>query len=284
MASENLRRRLGTPPWPPTEETTDPHPGDLWLATWDDARVLVFVLFATDTAATFEVCAATAPLTGNDHTVIVPEDQSPVTGAAVHVWANLQACVPQRAFDQRLGSAPDLLRVVAAAALTPTGAFPPIVDDLDPRREEVARLEDDLATVASARWQSEVPVRLRDLISGIRPSSLGEATGLEPGDADQVLDGRRMLSPAQIDSVAHTFNVPAPAVAAAARPVIDDQVVALFDQPARTRKLRARVAASGRTVAEEMVAVALPLMQQAARTTGHEDRNWEALIDDALSD
>ncbi|MEI2652229.1 MAG: hypothetical protein V9G12_08745 [Microthrixaceae bacterium] len=251
---------------------------------WNDARVLVYVLSAADTAATFEVCAATAPLTGNDHTVVVPEDHSPVTGAVVHVWADVQARLPQRAFDQRLGSAPDLLGRVAAATITPTGSFPPIAGDLDPRREELARLEDDLATVASARWQSEVPVRLRDLISGIRPSSLAKATGLEPGDADQVLDGRRELTPAQIDSVARTFNVPAPAVAAAASPVIDDEVVALFDQPARTRKLRTRAAASRRTVPEEMYAVALPLMQQAARTTGHEDRNWEALIDDALSD
>lgn len=282
MASENLRRRLANLPWPQMEDTPDPNPGDLWLATWNDARVLVYVLSAT--ATTFEVCAATAPLTGHDHTVIVPEDQSPVTGAAVHIWANLHAGLPQRAFDHRLGSAPDLLDQVAAAAITPTGAFPPIAGDLDPRREELARLEDNLATVASARWQPDAPVRLRDLISGIRPSSLAKATGLEPGDADQVLDGRRELTSRQIDSVANTFDVPASAVAAAARPVIDDEIVALFDQPARTRKLRTRAAASGRTVPEEMYAVALPLMQQAARTTGHEDRNWEALIDDALAD
>lgn len=283
MASENLRRRLANLPWPQMEDTTtDPDPGDLWLASWDHARVLVYVLAATGT--TFEVSVATAPITGNDHTVIVPEDQSPVTGAAVHVWADIHAALPLRAFDRRLGTAASLLGTVATATITPTGAFPPITSDLDPRREELARLEDDLATVASARWQPEVSVRLRDLISGIRPSSLASATGLEPGDADQVLDGRRALTPPEIAAVADRFNVPAPAVAAAARPVLDDAVVSLFDQPARTRKLRNRAATSGRTVPEEMYAVTLPLMQQAARTTGHEDRNWEALIDDALAD
>lgn len=283
MASENLRRRLANLPWPQTEDTTtDPNPGDLWLATWNDARVLVYVLSAT--AATFEVAAATAPITGNDHTVIVSEDQSPVAGAAVHIWANIHAGLPQRAFDHRLGSAPDLLGQVTAATITPTASFPPITGDLDPRHEELARLEDDLATVASARWQPDAPVRLRDLINGIRPSSLANATGLEPGDADQVLDGLRELTLPQIDSVANRFNVPASAVADAARPVIDDEVVSLFDHPARTRKLRKRAAASGRTVPEEMYVVALPLMQQAARTTGHQDRNWEALIDDVLAD
>lgn len=283
MASENLRRRLANLPWPQTEDTTTgPNPGELWLATWDDARVLVYVLAATGN--TFEVSAASTPITGNDHTVIVTEGQSPVAGAALHIWADIRAALPLRAFDHRLGTAPDLLNPVATANVTPTGAFPAITGDLDPRREELARLEDDLATVASARWQPDVPVRLRDLITGIRPSSLANATGLEPGDADQVLDGRRALTPPQVDAVADKFNVPARAVAAAARPVIDDTVVALFDQPARTRMLRKRAATSGRTVPEEMYAIALPLMQQAARTTGHEDRDWEALIDDALAD
>ena len=150
MPSEHLRRRLANLPWPSTEDTTtaEPTAGDLWVATWEGTRAIVFIL--STASADVNVCAASTPVTGDHHTVIVSEDESPVPGAAVHIWANLRATLPRRTLDHRLGSAPQLLDIVASAANTPTGAFPPIAEARDPRAEEQARLEDNLDALAQA--------------------------------------------------------------------------------------------------------------------------------------
>lgn len=282
MPSEHLRRRLANLPWPETEDTTtaEPTPGDLWAAEWEGTRALVFILAADTT--TVEVSAASTPITGNDHTVIVPEDQSPVPGAAVHIWATIHAALPRRALDQRLGRAPYLLDTVAAATITPTGTFPPITGALDPRGEEQARLEDNLGALAEARWQPDTHELLRDLIPTLRPGRLAELTGLEPGAADQVLEGKAPLTGDQAGAVAEAYALSSIQVSRAANPRVDDNVVSFFEAPARLRAVRERARSQGRTEPEVMLDIALPLVLQAARTTGYADRDWGALIDDAL--
>lgn len=287
MPSERLRQRVADLPWPSTEPTEndatiEPIPGDLWAATWEGTRALVFVLSAT--VPTIEVCAASTPMTGNDHTVIVSEEQSPIPDAAVHLWANLCATLHRRALDQRLGSAPQLVDVVTTATVEPTGSFPPIADARDPRAEEQARLEDDLAALAHARWQPDIHEPLRELIPTIRPGQLAQLTGIDPGAADQVLDGQLSLTDEQAAAVAAAYAINTTQVVRAAIPRVADNVVSLFDTPSRLRALRRRARREGLTEPEAMLEIAVPLARQAARTTGHAERDWEALIDDALRD
>jgi hypothetical protein len=270
-------------PWPGTEDNeSDPNKGDLWLAIWEQARALVYILDTTNTSV--DVAAATSPDTGDEYTVIVPADASPFPDAGIHIWAQCRGTLPRRALAHRLGNAPAWVPHVLAAGDAPTGAFPPINDPLDPRAERRAELTDTLDLLAASSWLPVADVRLRDLVVGIRPGRLAQVTGLEPGDADQVLEGRRSLTDAQVLAVAEAYDLDIAEVARAARPRVADNIAKLFDDPTRLRAVRRRAVEARKTEPEVMIDIALPVIQHAARTTGHAEPDWGALIDDALSD
>lgn len=283
MPSEHLRQRIANLRWPQADDTqSDPAAGDLWLATWEGARALVYVLSASDSTA--EVAVATTPETGDDHTIIVSEDQAPVPGSTVHIWAGQRAILPRRAFDERLGSSQSLLEVVRAAIDDPTNAFPPIDGATDPRAERRAELEDGLDALERAAWQPANATRLRDLLPNVRPGQLAGQLSIDPGDADHLLSGQRSLTRDEAERAAILHDRGVDELLHASRPRVLDEIVVYFDQPERLRRVRRKARRLGLTEPEMMVEIAVPLMQQAARTTGHAERDWGALIDDALGD
>lgn len=282
MPGDNLRQRVNRVPWatPPQDIGGDVAAGDLWQATWARSRLLVLILVAAENNIT--VSPVTETEAGDDGTALLPGDQSPLDGVPFHVWLGLRAVLPQRVLDRRLGPVgPGFRRRLGD---TSPAAFPPITSPLDNRSQVRADLEDRLEALSQAEWQPSATGRsIRELV-GVPPGQFAKAIDILPGDAVNVFARRRPLTPSEADRAATTFNLDLADVVAATTPVVPDEVISIFDHPRRSRLVHRRAQETGVTEPEVMRQITAPLLEMAARTTGHTPPNWEALIDDALSD
>jgi hypothetical protein len=226
------------------------------------------------------VSPVTEPESGDDGTVVLPADHSPLAGVAFHIWLGLRADLPQRVLDRRLGPVGSLFR--QGLGETTAGEFPPITSPLDNRSEIRADLEDRLEVLAEAEWQPMLGVTsIRELV-GVPPGDFAKAINILPGDAVNIFDRRRPLSPEEADRTAAAFELEVTEVIAAATPVVPAEVISLFDHPRRSRRVHRLAQDSGVTEPEIMRQITAPMLEMAARTTGYAPPDWEALIDDAL--
>jgi hypothetical protein len=282
MPGDDLRRRVGGLPWPkPADhETAEPATGEIWRASWGGTSLLVLITGTSEAAVT--VAAMTAPETGDEQTLVLTADASPLHGVPFHVWLGVRAELPIRALDERIGSVPDTF--MEQVRTDPGGGFAPITSALDDRAGLRADLEERIAALTAAEWQpTQTGPALRDLV-GVRPGQLAKAIGILPGDATQIYERRRPLDDEAVQRVAATFNLEADAVVAATTPQIPSEILSLFDHPRRCRLVRRRARQEGTSEVAVMHSIADPLAQMAARTTGHEQPDWESLIDSALAD
>lgn len=282
MPGDDLRRRVGALPWPkPADDhPAEPATGDVWRASWAGTSLLV--LITATSGATVTGAAVTPPETGDEQTLVLTADASPLRGVPFHVWLGVRAELPIRALDERVGSVPHaFMEQVRADA---GGDFPPITSFLDDRAGLRADLQERISALAAAEWQSaQVGPGLRDLV-GVPPGQFAKALGILPGDATQIYERRRTLDNEAVERVAATFNLETDAVLAATTPLIPAEILSLFDHPRRCRLVRRRARQEGTSEVAVMHSIADPLAQMAARTTGHEQPDWEALIDSALAD
>jgi hypothetical protein len=282
MPGDNLRRRVNRLPWAtaPPDIGGNVAAGDLWQATWARSRLLVLILVVGEKNIT--VSPVTESETGDDRTAILPGGQSPLDGVPFHVWLGLRAVLPQRVLDRRLGPVgPEFRRQLGDTIPT---AFPPITSALDNRSQVRADLEDRLEVLSQADWQPVATDRsIRELV-GVPPGQFAKAIDILPGDAVNVFARRRPLTPSEAARAATTFNLEVTDVVAATTPRVPDDVISIFDHPRRCRLVHRRAQKTGLTEPEVMRQITAPLLELAARTTGHTPPNWEALIDDALSD
>lgn len=286
MHDKTLSERLASLPWPTVEDhgTAEPGPGQLWQLSWAHTRLLGFLLDVSEDRMT--VAPVTCDDAGDDRTLVLERAESPLAGVPFHIWAGLVAEVPKRTLAQLIGAtSPGVAARVRSAQHQPPGTFPPITSPLDNRAELRATIEDDLAELAEASWRPAADASpLRELVPHLRPGALAQVAGIEPGDADQVLNQRWQLDGAQAERVAAAFGLTPDQVREATKVTVDEAIAVRFDRPGRLRVLRARARSRGTTEVEEMTTTVLPLLQAAARTTGHTGPDWDVLIDDALAD
>lgn len=282
MPGDDLRRRVGALPWPKpaNDQPAEPARGDIWRASWGGTSLLLLITATSEAAVTG--AALTPPETGDEQTLVLTADASPLPGVAFHVWLGVRAELPIRALDERLGSVPDAS--MARLRTDAGGDFPPITSPLDNRAGLRADLEERIAALAAAEWQpAQAGPALRDLV-GLPPGQFAKAIGILPGDATQIYERRRPLDDEAVQRVATTFNLDVDAVIAATRPEIPGEILSLFDHPGRCRLVRRRARQEGTSEVAVMHTIADPLAQMAARTTGHEQPDWASLIDRALAD
>jgi hypothetical protein len=282
MPGDNLRQRVNRLPWatPSQDVGGDVATGDLWQATWAHSRLLVLILVVAENNIT--VSPVTETDTGDERTVVLPGDESPLDGVAFHVWLGLRAVVPQRVLDRRLGPvSPDFRRRLGD---TSPRAFPPITSPLDNRSQLRDDVEDRLEALSQAEWQPATTDRSIRQLVGVPPGQFAKAIDILPGDAVNVFARRRRLTPSEADRAATTFNLDLADVVAATTPLVPDEVISIFDHPRRSRLVHRRARETGVTEPEVMLQITAPLLEMAARTTGHTPPDWASLIDDALSD
>lgn len=281
MPIDPLLQRLRQLQWPtPTSDHPDPEPGQLWRAAWSDVACLVVILAGPE-GRTTRVAGATAEQVGDDATVIA----STAHAMAPAVWASVSANIKNFTLEHRItdvttGSFADLL---AAAARPAVGAWAPILDDLDDRALIRADLNDRLHSLAEAEWLpaagGDAPT-LAELagVASIAPSRLADELGITPGDARRLLQGRRAPAPSELETLTRLLGTE-PAVAID----FDEDLVVDIDLPEFRPDLR--IVAANEHGGDEVAArraLAGQMMALAARHREPGQRNWGALLRDAL--
>ncbi len=265
----------------------EPRAGQLWQLEWDTTALVVLVTAVPSTDSVV-VIPAGDPEVGDDTTVALHEEDSPLDGVGYSLWLDLAKRVPTSVLNLYLGDVPTSIvqHVVNRGRRDDEGELPPIRSPLDDRALIRADLEDRLEQLAAATWTSlaEKTVDLSDLArrKGVRPGKLSEVAGIAPGDALAVLNGTRRLSADEAVRAAALFGLESGRLAEASRPTIPADVVALLGRPGRRGSIRRQALRRQIGEGEARREIAEQLLGAAARAAGSGTPDWDTLIDDVL--
>jgi plasmid maintenance system antidote protein VapI len=203
------------------------------------------------------------------------------------VWGSLVAEIKTCTLESRVSDlTPDFLETVRSISEgQQDGRWAPITSILDDRSVIRAELHDRLERFVEAEWLPDTKVEgatLAELAreSGITASQLAQKVGTSPGDARRMLQGRREITAPQLAAITTIFGV-----APQSSVTFDDNLIEELDLPhfrsmidtwAHRHHVDDPVAAR-RRAAERVMAFA-------ARHREPGQRNWRALIEEALGD
>lgn len=279
-------------------------PGQLWRLEWRGHTVLAVLLDHADEGGRLVAPATTDPEWGDQYTVVVAQDRSPLA-VELAVWAALRTRVAEETLDRPLGSGDHMLlktlKAVHEAFLEgePVEATQleaglqvglPITTPGDERWEYRQQLMGGLTALGEqASADLAAPDAEEDLESllaeyQVDPEGLAEALELPPEAVFQLLEGSRSLHPDQMRLVADRFGVPTDRLQAARARPDPDMFIALSHPRIRHRFERAAQARRRETgeLREQFIAESRGL---AARHTGHRlelVEGWKQIIDEWL--
>lgn len=279
-------------------------PGQLWRLEWRGCSVLAVLLDHDQNASRLIAPVTTDPEWGDQYTVAVPAEHSPL-GVELAVWVALRTHVPEETLDRPLGSVDRTLLktfktvheaferdepIEAAQLDADLRLGVPVTSPADERWEYRQQLIGRLTALAEqARDDLAAPTEQEDLWSllseyAVDPEDLGETLNLSPDAVFELLDGSQSLAADQIPLVADRFGVPAERLQAArARP--DPEVFIALSRPRMRNRFDQAAQAWGRETSELREAFLADSLRLAARRTGSRPElveGWEQIIDEWL--
>lgn len=261
---------------------SDPSPGQLWRASWDDAAQLVLVLGVTGAGAAMVAPVTTDPPVSDESSVILDAGLT-VLGHAATVWGGLAVEVPFLVFDLMIGevaatfvAAAERVAAVGSADALPTGvrAGTPVTSPFDPAAEIRAELADTLEPLRDAAWAPQ-PLgsvqSLRELLQGRADvpalmKALVETLGLGLPAVMEILMGKRHVTPEQAAAAAEVTGLTTQQVLSAVTP-LPDGLISEMDRPRWRKALRA-LRRPGEPEAAARLTAAYGTLALAARQTG----------------
>lgn len=284
-----------------TPRTIERISGQLWRLEWRGAVILALLLEDGDDTERLVAPVTTDPDWGDQYTVRIPADGSPL-GTPLAVWAALRTPVPAQALDRPLGRVGgEILKTVESAyeafmreelvGAHQGGEFStgmPITSTGDERweyRQQVvtaitAIAEDAVADLAPAEGKGGEDLGTLLYEHGVDPEGLAGALGLPPAEVSELLRGIRALNIQQTEVVENRFGVDA-ARLAAAQPRLDPAAFSVLASPHVRDLFEDAAQRQGRGVAELREEFITEAPALAARSTGQRRdaiEAWEGII------
>ena len=267
--------------WPtPIGDRPEPAPGQIWSLDWGGVRAIGLLSHVDRRTVTITLLSVTDA--GDDNTV---ELHAVDAGMSFSAWLSIRATVRYFVLDHRIGT----LDVNTFAGL---GDLPrpwaPITSTLDDRSLARAELEDVRDALGLAEWAPSKASDRPSLAERVSSAGLDIAQvrvklGVSAGAARRILQGQREPTVEQAQTLAALLGTTLEDVHGVL--VIKEGLLDAMDRPRVRPALR--LVADKRFGGDEVAArreFAARTMAMAARheTTG--ETNWEALLNDALSD
>ena len=279
MTTDPLLQRLSGLPWPrPALDLPEPTAGQFWRAAWEKTACLV-VLLGPPRGRVVPVAAASSEAVGDETTVLAATED----GLSPAVWGSVTGSIKLFALEHRIAD----LTVEAFAAVrdavagTAPGRWAPIDNVLDDRTLVRAQLVEGIERLAEAEWVPQASGRTlaeQAAAAGIDVPEVYRALGVPPGDARNLLLGRRPVRPEEKGPLTELLGT-APEEGFS----YDEELMMAIDQPQRRARMerqeRAGVWTDPVALRRALAETVLPM---AARMRGQAHRDWGALVDEVL--